>query len=136
MKQDFINIKDLKQHIVNRKVSTKKQKVSIRWIHEKPFTFNYHYSLNELECWKEVDLKPKQKGRPVIMGWLTIPPLSNKPRGIKKAKMLALLPYIPPAFSRRVIMRLRVTVRIKKRLTPIVELLTQMMIEQDGSSVM
>ena len=78
---DFFAIKELKEHIINRKKTVNKSKVdwlSIRWIRvtqSKPLTFQFHCSLNELEAWKIVDVKKHARGRPVDTGRLTISPL-------------------------------------------------------------
>ena len=68
MEQDnFVSLARLKENIVNRKVTLKKQKVdwlSIRWIQvtkDKPFAFKYRCSLNSLEQWKVVDVKRKRQ---------------------------------------------------------------------------
>ena len=104
---DFFAIKELKEHITNRKKSVNKSKVdwlSIRWIRvtqSKPLTFQFRCSLNELEAWKVVDVKKRSRGRPVDMGRLTISPLYSGPRQIKKAKMddlISLLSFVPPAY--------------------------------------
>ena len=108
MKQgDFVSLKTLTENIVNRKVTVNKRKVdwfSMRWIRvtqDKPFAFKYRCSLNDLEQWKEVDVKRRQRGRPVDMGRVTLPPLYTQSRPIKKAKLddlMALLSYIPPVY--------------------------------------
>ena len=102
-----MSLASLKENIVNRNVTIRKQKVdwlSIRWIQvtkDKPFAFKYRCSLNSLEQWKVVDVKRQRQGRPVDMGRVTLQPLSTGPRTIKEAKMddlLALLAYVPPAY--------------------------------------
>ena len=102
-----MSLASLKENIVNRKVTIRKQKVdwlSIRWIQvtkDKPFAFKYRCSLNSLEQWKVVDVKRQRQGQPVDMGRVTLQPLSTGPRTIKEAKMdhlLALLAYVPPAY--------------------------------------
>ena len=66
-RDNFVSLASLKENIVNRKVTLKKQKVdwlSIRWIQvikDKPFAFKYHCSLNSLEQWKVVDVKRKRQ---------------------------------------------------------------------------
>ena len=104
---DFFGIKELKEHITNRKKTVNKCKVdwlSIRWIRvteSKPFAFQFRCSLNELESWKVVDVKKRARGRPVDMGRLTISPLYSGPRQIKQAKLddlISLLSFVPPAY--------------------------------------
>ena len=67
MKQmDFVNIKDLTL-LTGRSVNGNKMWIgSIRWIRvvkDKPFAFQYRYSLNNLEAWNEVDISPKRRGK-------------------------------------------------------------------------
>ena len=106
-REDFVNVKDLKSYIVNRKINKRKGKVdwlSIRWIRvtkDKPFAFQYRYSLNELEAWNEIDLSRKRRGRPVDIGRVRIPELYDGPLKLKKEKMsdlMSLLAYIPPHY--------------------------------------
>ena len=102
---DFVTSSSLKAMIVNRKVNTKGDKVdwfSIHWIRvEKasPFSFKYRYTLNTLEQWKTVNIRPKRKGRPSDIGRANLPPLYTAPRPIKAAKLKDLkdlLCYVPP----------------------------------------
>ena len=102
-RDNFVSLASLKENIVNRKVTIRKQKVdwlSIRWIQvtkDKPFAFKYRCSLNSLDQWKVVDVKRQRQGRPVDMGRVTFQPLSTGPCTIKEAKMddlLALLVYV------------------------------------------
>ena len=61
--------------------------------------FKYRYSLNEMEPWKSVNLKPKRKGRPSDIGNAKLEPVWSVKHSIKKAKLdvlVSLLPYIPP----------------------------------------
>ena len=104
---DFVSLVELKRCIVNRKVTVTKQPVnwfSIRWIRvtkDKPFAFKYRNSLNELEGWKEVNVRRKRQGRPVDMGRVTLTPLFIGPCPIKKVKihnLLSLLAYVPPVY--------------------------------------
>ena len=109
---DFVAIKELKEHITNRKKTVNKSKVDwlfIRWIRvtqSKPLAFQFRCSLNELEAWKVVDVKKRARGRPVDMGRLTISPLYSGPRPIKKAKMISslcfLLYHLPITTSTRI----------------------------------
>ena len=64
-----------------------------------PFSFKYHYTLNTLEEWKTVNIRPKRKGRPSDIGRANLPPLYTAPRPIKAAKLKdlkELLCYVPP----------------------------------------
>lgn len=81
MKQeDFVNVKQLSQCITNMTKTVNKHKVdwlSIRWIRvtkDKPFSFQYRCSLNELETWKAVSVKKGRRGRPLDMGRVTLSP--------------------------------------------------------------
>ena len=68
IQDDFVSLQPVKKCIVNRKVTTSKQKVNwfeIKWIHvqqAKPLQFQYRCSHNELERWKTVDLVRKRGG--------------------------------------------------------------------------
>ena len=60
---DFVSATQLTSMIVNRKVDTDNAKVdwfSIHWIHV--LQFKFRRTLNTLEEWKTVDLRPKQAG--------------------------------------------------------------------------
>ena len=103
--ENFVSIKSLKSHIVNRKKNTHKQPVNwldIHWIRvtkDQPFHFSYKYSHNALEAWKVVDLSHKTKGRPVDMGKISLPRLYNSPGMTNEKKLddlLSLLDFIPP----------------------------------------
>ena len=102
---DFIDIKSLKSFIVNRKINTSKEKVEWMKIHwfrvekSKGLTFKYRYTLNDMEPWKTVDLKPKRSGRPSDIGSAKLSPRRSVKRTIKKEKLddlLHLFPYVPP----------------------------------------
>ena len=70
---------------------------------DKPLQFRYRYSINNLECWKTVNLQRKTKGRPPDMGRIILPHLYDGPRAInskKVADLLELLDYIPPVYHR------------------------------------
>lgn len=61
--------------------------------------FKYRYSLNEMEPWKSVNLKPRRKGKPSDIGNAKLEPVWSVKHSIKKAKLdvlVSLLPYIPP----------------------------------------
>lgn len=105
--EDFVSIKSLKPHIVNRKVNTQKQAVNwmeMRWIRvtkDKPFQFSYKYSHNALEAWKVVDLARKTKGRRPDMGRVSLSRLYDGPRQIddkKLADLRSLLDFILPVY--------------------------------------
>ena len=102
--QDFVNIKSLKSYIVNRKVNTSGEEVELLNIHcfrvekSEELTFKYRYTLNDMEPWKTVDLKPKRRGRPSNIGNAKLVPLRSTKRSIKKAKLddlLSLFSYVP-----------------------------------------
>ena len=102
---DFVSLKSLAKAFVNRKINTQKQKVDwlqIRWIqvrNDKPLQYRYRFSHNTLEAWKTVDLKRKQKGRPVNIGQVQLEPLYDGARTVNKKKLddlKSLLPFIPP----------------------------------------
>lgn len=106
-REDFFCLKPLKAAIVNRKVNTvggKVERLKIHWISvskDKPLQFRYRYSINDLECWKTVNLQRKTKGRPPDMGRVVLPHLYDGPRAInskKVADLLELLHYIPPVY--------------------------------------
>ena len=105
--QDFKAMDTLTEYIVNRKFTTKKEKVEwlkMRWIRvqkSEPLRFKYRTTHNDLEEWKEVDLKPKRAGRPSNMARASFQPLYEKPRAISSAKLsdlMELLDYIPPIY--------------------------------------
>ena len=100
-----MSLQPLKSSIVNRKVNTVSGKVEwlkIHWISvvkDQPLQFQYRYSMNDLECWKTVDLQRKTKGRPADIGRVSLPPLYSQPRAVdgkKVSDLLELLNYIPP----------------------------------------
>ena len=102
---DFVSSASIFAMIVNRKVNVSGEKVEwlkIHWIRvEKsfPFHFKYRYTLNPLEEWKAVELRPKRAGRPTNIGTVELQPLYTAPRPIKSAKLhdlKQLLCYIPP----------------------------------------
>ena len=103
--KDFKSIKELKKLIVNRKEDTVGRAVdwmSIRWIQVKkdaPLKFRFRRSLNELEAWKEVDLKRKAKGRPADLGRFSFTTAYSGPRTLNTNKVqdiLSMLDFIPP----------------------------------------
>ena len=104
---DFVSVGLLKDAIVNRKVNTDGEKaewLKIHWIRvekSSPLCYKYRYTLNELEPWKTVDLRPKRVGRPSDLGRVELPPLYDGPRSISDAKyrdLQQLLCYIPPVY--------------------------------------
>ena len=70
---DFISTAELTSMIVNRMVDVKGNKfewLSTHWINVEntsPLSFKYRHTLNTLEEWKDVDLRPKRAGRPSDM---------------------------------------------------------------------
>ena len=61
--------------------------------------FQYRHTLNELECWKIVDLRKRGKGRSSLLGRIQLLPLYSVSQVIKAAKkkdLTDLLQYIPP----------------------------------------
>ena len=103
--EDFITTKPILKCLVNRKVTTTKQKVNwhqIQWFRvekSKPLQFQYKCSHNELESWKTVSLAPKRKGRPSDISRVALHQLYDGPRNISPAKLhdlLELLDYVPP----------------------------------------
>ena len=102
---DFVAIKELKKLIVNRKEDTVGRSVdwmSIRWIQvqkDAPLKFRFRRSLNELEAWKEVDLRRKTKGRPSDLGRFSLNTVYSGPRTLNTNKVqdiLSMLDFIPP----------------------------------------
>ena len=102
---DFVSTANLTAMIVNRKTNTVGDSVkwlNIHWIRvEKdcPLSFKYRYTLNDLEPWKKVDMRPKRAGRPLDMGRAEMSPLYCRPRQISAPKLKdlkQLLCYIPP----------------------------------------
>lgn len=102
-----MSLKPLKAVIVNRKINTVRGKVEwlkIHWISvskDKPLQFRYKYSINNLECWKTVNLQRRTKGRPPDMGRVILPYLYDGPRAVNSKKvsdLLELLDYIPPVY--------------------------------------
>ena len=96
---------EMKKLIVNRKEDTVGRAVdwmSIRWIQVKkdaPLKFRFRRSLNELEAWKEVDLKRKAKGRPADLGRFSFTTAYSGPRTLNTNKVqdiLSMLDFIPP----------------------------------------
>ena len=65
-----MSVSPLKGAIVNRKANTNGDKVEwlkMHWLHvekSSPLSYKYRYTLNDLEPWKTVDLRPKRVGRP------------------------------------------------------------------------
>ena len=51
----------------------------------------YRYTLNDLQPWKTVDLKPKKAGRPINIGNARLNPLRSVKHSIQKAKLDDLL---------------------------------------------
>ena len=100
--KDFVNIKNLKSFIVNRKVNTSGEKVEWLNIHcfrvekSEELTFKYRYTLNDMEPWKTVDLNPKRRGRPSNIGNAKLVPLRSTKRSAKLDDLLSLLSYVPP----------------------------------------
>ena len=102
---DFVSTAQLTSMIVNQKIDIHKQKVdwfSIHWIHverAKPLQFQFRRTLNTLEAWKTVNLRPKRAGRPSDMGRMILEPLYPAQRPIKPAKLKdlqELMCYVPP----------------------------------------
>ena len=102
---DFVSACQLTSMIVNRKVDVDGDKVdwlSIHWIRvEKasPLKFKFRRTLNALEGWKTVDLRPKRAGRPTDMGRVELTPLYAAQRQINPAKLKdlkELMCYVPP----------------------------------------
>ena len=102
---DFKAIKDLKKCVVNRKVDVTGGAIdwfSIRWIQvrkEDPLKFRFRRSLNELEAWKEVDIRRKSKGRPPDIGRFSLVAAQSGPRTLKESKIndiLSMLDFVPP----------------------------------------
>lgn len=105
--EDFRSINPVRLCITNRKVNTNKSKVqwlNIRWARfekSEPFQMKYRFSHNDLEPWKILNLKKRQKGRPRNVGQITLPLLRENPPGLKKNKLtdiLSLLDYVPPVY--------------------------------------
>ena len=76
--------------------------MNIHWFRvekSKGLTFNYRFTLNHMEPWKTVDLKPKKRGRPTGIGNTKLS-LHRSVKGIIKKEKLDdlphLLPYVPP----------------------------------------
>lgn len=71
---DFVSVSLLKEAIVNRKTNIGGEKVEwlkMHWIRVKKsasLSYQYRYTLNELEPWKTVNLRPKRAGRPFDLG--------------------------------------------------------------------
>ena len=66
-----------------------------------PLCYKYQHTLNELESWKTVDLRPKRAGRPSDMARVQLPPLYDGPRPIGAAKwrdLQDLLCYFHPIY--------------------------------------
>ena len=75
--------------------------VRIRVEKGSPLSYKYRDTLNELEPWKAVDLRPKRAGCPSDLGRVELPPFYNGPRSISDAKyrdLQQLLCYIPPMY--------------------------------------
>ena len=101
---DFVSVGPLKGAIVNRKANTNGDKIEWLTIHQihveksSPLSYKYSYTLNDLEPWKTVDLRP---GRPSDIGRIELPPLYDGPRAISDAKcrdLRDLLCYVPPVY--------------------------------------
>ena len=96
-------IKDLKKCVVNRKVDVTGGAIdwfSIRWIQVRkdPLKFRFRRSLNELEAWKEVDLRRKSKGRPPVIGRFFLVAAHSGPQTLKESKIndiLLMLNFVP-----------------------------------------
>ena len=102
---DFSSVAPLKSATVNHKVNTCGEQVEwlkMHWIRvekSSPLRYKYRYTLNDLEPWKVVDLRPKRVGRPSDTGRMELPPLYDGPRAISDAKyrdLQELLHYVPP----------------------------------------
>ena len=87
--KDFMAIKDLKRCIVNRKVDVTGGAIewfSIRRIQvrkEDSLIFRFRRSLNELEAWKEVDLRCKSKECPPDIGRFSLVAARSGQRTLK-----------------------------------------------------
>ena len=103
--EDFKSFNMVKSAIVNRKKTIDKEKVDwlqMRWIwfeQSHPFWIQYRFTHNELEPWKTIDVKRRQKGRPPDLGRIALPLLWEEPRGVDHKKLsdiMSLLEFVPP----------------------------------------
>ena len=105
--EHFLAIKNLMKYIVNRKKNTDGEKVNwlqfiwIRVEKSSPLMYKYRLTHNELEPWKQVDLKPRQRGRPANIGVASMLTLYQSSCPINKKKLndlMELLKFIPPVY--------------------------------------
>lgn len=67
-----------------------------------PYQIFYKYSHNDLESWKILDVRRKNRGGPSDPGMIVLPQLRAGPRSIQPKKLkdlMELLDYIPPVYQ-------------------------------------
>ena len=103
--ENFVSVKSLTAHVVNRKQNNNNAKVNwlkILWLRvsrDNLYQFFYQYSLNDWEAWKVVNLAPKARGRPTNLGRVQLPQLCDRPCRINSLKvrdLQSLLQFVPP----------------------------------------
>lgn len=101
----FFSTDKVKKCLINRKTNEDGETISwlkIQWLKftkEKPFTMMYKYTFNELEAFKEINLKPKIRGRISNLGTIHENLLYSGQRKINPLKLKDLkdlLIYVPP----------------------------------------
>ena len=106
-RQDFLDLKAFSRCIINRKKNEDGENVQwlkMKWIRVKksqPLKFQYHFSHNELEAWKTVDLR--RRGHTCDIGKFQLTRLYDRPRKVSSLKLSDirdLMDYVPPVYQK------------------------------------